>query len=456
MDPQLSNDEQKLRDKILQHAFPFDEKAWEAMQRLLDNDRRPAPPIPPPSETETRPGPAGVRKWWPLLLLLLLAVCILALWQNNRRENFSDQGATSYNAENRHAQSDSVRMAGPLLAVTHQASLENQQPLPGKTHATGAHEQMQRRHNLPTGTSRSPMVSADYAHSHSTAIVPAAKGISDPTPAFDPLADASRVDPGAAVPMHDSSSLLSQTGEPDSTQAWIISPLDTLPLVDIRLAAESLLPDSIIRPAPLYTNPHPGWEHAWIFGVNANAVDHDPLRISVLPHIGYLWRYRLTPRTAAQGEIILKYVTGYDWRAEFYDAVPGGSAQLILENNNLLFIELPLTIQRQVSAGHTWMAGLKPALVFPMFPSGSNSSSNFGAPRRNYTMRDGVRYFDLGLVLGWEYRFGRRWALDVRYNQGIFDLTIDNFFRSTETHLNSDLQVSLRHFVFKKDKPKKK
>ncbi|MDX2134989.1 MAG: outer membrane beta-barrel protein [Saprospiraceae bacterium] len=452
MDPQLSNDEQKLRDKILQHAFPFDEKAWEAMQRLLDSDRRPAPPIPPPSEMETRPGPAGIRKWWPLLLLLLLVVCILTFWRRNRRENFSDQGATSYNAENKRTQSDSARMGDPLHTETHPAALVYQEP----EHTTGKHEQTQRRHDLATGANKSPNGSADRTHARATETVQSTKGIPDPAPALDPLADVSRMPPGVAVPMHDSSSLLSQTGEPDSTRAWIISPLDTLPLVDIRLAVDTLLTDSIIRPAPLYTNPRPGWENAWIFGVNANAVDHDPLRISVLPHIGYLWRYRLAPRTAAQGEIVLKYATGYDWRAEFYDAVPGANAQLILENNNLLFIELPLTIQRQVSAGHTWMAGLKPALVFPMFPSGSNSSSNFGAPRRNYTMRDGVRYLDLGLVLGWEYRFGRRWALDVRYNQGLFDLTIDNFFRSTETHLNSDLQVSLRHFVFKKDKPEKK
>ena len=44
-----------------------------------------------------------------------------------------------------------------------------------------------------------------------------------------------------------------------------------------------------------------------------------------------------------------------------------------------------------------------------------------------------------GLVLGYGYRLHQRWAVDVRYNQGLFDLTYDDFFKNTRTLLNSDL-----------------
>ena len=36
MDPMLTNQEQNMREEMLRHEFPFDPKAWEAMEQWLD------------------------------------------------------------------------------------------------------------------------------------------------------------------------------------------------------------------------------------------------------------------------------------------------------------------------------------------------------------------------------------------------------------------------------------
>ncbi|HAD13536.1 MAG TPA: hypothetical protein DCF33_14005, partial [Saprospirales bacterium] len=80
--------------------------------------------------------------------------------------------------------------------------------------------------------------------------------------------------------------------------------------------------------------------------------------------------------------------------------------------------------------------------------TGQPAAYNIDATRE-YPSQSGIRYFDMGLVLGWEYRFHKHWALDLRYNQGLLDLTFDQFYRDQSTHLNSDVQLSLR-YVFGK------
>ena len=64
------------------------------------------------------------------------------------------------------------------------------------------------------------------------------------------------------------------------------------------------------------------------------------------------------------------------------------------------------------------------------------------------TVRQGVRNFDLALTWGAELQLGRKISLDVRANQGLLDLTHDDFFHNTETDATKDVQVSLRYYFF--------
>jgi hypothetical protein len=225
-----------------------------------------------------------------------------------------------------------------------------------------------------------------------------------------------------------------------------LSNLFIWPPAPITLLERKLQLDSLVHPVKRENAAIKRSERGWILGANANAVDYHPLRMSVLPHLGYFANYRFRPNTVLQAELVVKYVSGYKLHASFMDIIPGGSSQVILNTNNLLYLELPLIYKQQYKPGKSWLLGIKPSGNVKLFSSGLTSYSNF-APLRTEDSQNGIRYFDLGLVFGWEWRYGKNWALDIRYNQGLLDLTYDQFYRDQSTHLNSDLQVSLRYSI---------
>ncbi|MBK9336711.1 MAG: PorT family protein [Lewinellaceae bacterium] len=501
MDPKRTNDEQIMRDKMLRHEFPFDEKAWESMEALLDQERQTGPPPPPPPDT--KPGPA---KWTPTVVLLVALLAGLAVWWPGNRhpeihaaseENLDKSDRRTNSAQPRIKQADAPANAKMAVEIEGGAQTQN---LPTGVPGRAGENPGAGRHSRQTETIRAKKTpdaatAPETRRVHSSSQPPrrhetesgrkisaGEPGAAAPNALFlpqqggglaakgkDALDNRIGKQPGAALPVlagmetHEGSTAGSGTGMPESPDAptadrnrsknlgaeavGVLAPVPVLPLYELPLPCPA---DSFIRPVPDPTRPRSRWERGWIFGAGANTVDYNPFRLNMLPHFGHLLRYRLHPKTALQAELVLKPVSGYGWRAEFLDIVPTGSAQVILENNNLLFFEVPIVVQHRYAPDQAWLVGLKPSWNVSVFPYGSFSVTNFNTPSRNYTAHSGIRYFDLGLVLGWEWRFGRRWALDVRYNQGLFDLTIDNFYKSRDIHLNSDLQVSLRRFITKK------
>lgn len=226
--------------------------------------------------------------------------------------------------------------------------------------------------------------------------------------------------------------------------------VDRLPLLSAALLQPEKRNDSIIRTFQLSLLNRKRWERGWIFGLNANTVDNRPLRWSVLPHLGYFTNYRLGRGFSVQTELVAKFVTGYRLRGKVQYIVPGGSLERILDYNNLLFLELPLLVKHNATPNTAWLLGIKPSWNWVVAPYGSSSLSGLDPPNLDFSDHVGLRRFDLGITAGWEWRLGRRWALDIRYNQGLYDLSFDNFFKNRDIHLNSDLQVSLRHYFIKK------
>jgi hypothetical protein len=471
MDPMLTNQEQNMREEMLRHEFPFDPKAWEAMEQLLDEKRDPLPPAAPAaSPTEQQPGPGSGRIWL-LLLVALLGACLasLKLTYQTRQEAVSgsaeapntgltpeNQGRNITNAANE----SSTRVTADIPDYSNQRINEpTGQTAPGALPGSGNRQSNQvinptagqlfrqstypSATTVPAGTTGFPSEGMTARAPGSETIPPVQKFVTTETRDFHDILPGTdnTISTGANEYVEPATALspAPSDGAPER--------LPVLPMNPLGMPTRS---DSIIRPVPFAPAETTRWERGWLFGAGVNTVDYRPLRLRVAPHFGYFMRRRITPRTSLQSELALKFVPGYNWRAEFYDVVPGGSSQVILETDRLLYIELPLLLQRSWSPGHAWLLGLKPALTLPISPFGSFSSVNSGAPNRDYSMHEGFRYIDLGLVLGWEYRFGRRWALDIRYNQGLFDLTADNFYHQREMHLNSDLQVSLRYFFIKK------
>ena len=52
--------------------------------------------------------------------------------------------------------------------------------------------------------------------------------------------------------------------------------------------------------------------------------------------------------------------------------------------------------------------------------------------------------WDAGLILGVDYQLGPALSMDLRYVQGLYDLTYDAYFIEDGNYLNSSLQLSVK------------
>lgn len=193
-----------------------------------------------------------------------------------------------------------------------------------------------------------------------------------------------------------------------------------------------------------------------IIGAQISPVDHQPLRLAAGPVLGCFWLQPLNRHWALQVEFQGRITPGYRLTATFTDTLvrPAGIGTSRGEINvrSAAYLELPVLLRWHggKKSRHAWLAGVRPSVNFLNRRQTENiwsaASYNVVASPEpgEVQVRQGFHRFDLGLILGWSYALSDRLSLDVRYNQGLFDLTADNFFKSDEYTLNSGLQCTLR------------
>lgn len=170
---------------------------------------------------------------------------------------------------------------------------------------------------------------------------------------------------------------------------------------------------------------------------------------------GYYRHQKLNRKWNLQVEIQTKIATGYHIYTSFEDNVvnPQGlsTSRRSFYLRSLAFFELPILLQYRPEPGsrHQFFGGLRPSINVTTKPSDGNNSVSvangvYPTDFSSLSLRKAVQQYDLGLTFGYCYAFSPRFGLDIRYTQGFVDLTADNFFKSTDNNLNSDLQISLR------------
>lgn len=190
-----------------------------------------------------------------------------------------------------------------------------------------------------------------------------------------------------------------------------------------------------------------------LLGTSVSIVDHQDFRAAVGPVAGFYYFEDLTDQWTFQVEFHWKIVPGYRLQAGFADTLvlPNGISisQASFDVRSLVFWELPVLLQWRPhrDARHAWLAGVRPSLNHRSGGQSSRSSSSINGVATDLSglnIRQGMRGYDMGLLVGWRYALTERLSLDVRYNQGLLDLTADNFFKNKTNTLNSDLQLTLR------------
>lgn len=196
---------------------------------------------------------------------------------------------------------------------------------------------------------------------------------------------------------------------------------------------------------------------------------------------GVFVSYDLSNRWSIQLEANIRALNTRDYIASFSDTLvqPYGLDINSLETstNRFTVFDLPLIAKYKLSRNLSIFGGIRYSYIHPIKDSGSYLST--GRSTGNNTVTDpnllptlvnedvysniavneyqaafnsieprGFIKHDLGIIAGLEYKFFRRFALDLRYNQGLRDITIDSWYRDAEKDLNSNLQLTLRYFIF--------
>ncbi|HKK78519.1 MAG TPA: porin family protein, partial [Phaeodactylibacter sp.] len=192
------------------------------------------------------------------------------------------------------------------------------------------------------------------------------------------------------------------------------------------------------------------------FGLKAG-LDAQPRQTTGL--IGLFARYRLSGRWALQLEPQYKLrsdnlgqglaLDASKEQTTFYPTVAQYNQQSV-SITRLHFVELPLTALYQVHPKWQLLGGGQLVHISNAFRSANNESraaadSAYSAESSAEANRSpNVLRWDAGLILGVDYQLHPALSVDLRYVQGLYDLTNDAFFMEEDDYLNSSVQLSIK------------
>ena len=193
------------------------------------------------------------------------------------------------------------------------------------------------------------------------------------------------------------------------------------------------------------------------FGLNNSITDYSSLRTSHLPFGGIYIKKRLSEKWEIQLGAQMKFVNNYELnrntRVEWFtqNGRLHGFSEVEFRSTGYRSFDFPLTLNYKVNNIIQIVSGLRYSYIPSTSKYNSISNTAFGVGEPINSPFDSDSYFahwnhDLGIVLGAKYNINRKWSADLRWNQGLRDITPDDLFGDDKTtHLNSDLQLSLTY-----------
>ncbi len=394
LDPFDDGQEERLRERLQRYEFPFDEKAWEAMQVLL-------------AQSAARSASLSRPHYGQLLL-----VCAAMLFLSDH--------------------STSLRAGGEALPSEQKAVAFNASPAPEPSGKRSPFEKVDK--SVP-GSGYA--VAGRQAEPYYRTVQPTSlRGVAEQVTSAASTQPEPSVEPSARH-----GEAVEETKKEDNAA------FSGMPSLPPRLWSDFVLGDTLILPAPPPPAVRPRLEWGWTVGLGAGLMAWKPFHLSPTVLMGGLLRYRMGNRTALQGEFLLK--TGSEYRRTFAleSNTLFGPTITERELKNLIFTEAAVGLHYRYCADQSFFAGIRPSWNIPLHKrSFALFSTLTTASDYNYELRSFIRGFDLGITIGWEWRFHPKWAVAARLTQGSGSLIKDPSTAPLPLY-NSDLQVALRYYV---------
>jgi hypothetical protein len=194
------------------------------------------------------------------------------------------------------------------------------------------------------------------------------------------------------------------------------------------------------------------WRLGVTLGMSSTVTDYERKTMSSLPFIGIFARKTINPKWELQVEAQLKPVTNYDVTQRYEEDVYSslgflGTAVVERSYQGYIALELPVMVKYAVTNRTGLSFGARYSFITPH--DIAYSSSGYDRYSESLSLRVPEKGFwnsDIGFIVGAEHAFGSRWFLSIRYAQGLRDITPDNLYNDTKTHLNSDVQLAVQHY----------
>lgn len=407
----------RLREQLDQHEFGLPPSSWEQMAEILDGKQ----PVPQPQPVEKGRKRRGF--WWLLFAGLLFIGGGLGAQYLNGWPAWQ-ASATRINA----------------LPIPTTSTPRTKLMSTPKANPPVATQERPDEKSPSTNLAAPPPAAPDRtASTSSQAAAPTAKQ------SLGMAEDRTAVQPSSELPKRPKSQPLTNT-QPLPNPTVALAQLPAAP-VNLRTEQPAAFSPELATPVP---------NRAFHFGLKAG-LDAQFRQTTGL--VGLFARYRLSGKWALQLEPQYKLRSdklgqglGLDAAKEqtIYYPTAVQSTSRAVSITRLHFFELPLTALYQIHPKLQLIGGGQ--LVH--LRSFSRNTSQERAVSSNVLYEDqrdlsvdgspGIVSWDAGLILGADYQLTPSLSLDLRYVQGLYDLTHDAFFLKKEDYLNSSIQLSIK------------
>lgn len=421
---------QHLREQLEGFEYEVPSTGWKEMSAILDGER----PVPQPAVPE-KPRRRFAGWIWLAGALLLVGSGVWLSAQQEQRLAFRTNSQVLLSA-----------LPVPLPSLPRASNTKN-------TVARATSVQAETV-NSPAPVSAPPMPPARAAQTGSrTAPAPVRR-----MPA--PLTDLSNTsfDTIAQIPVND---IIPNLEAPDT-----IATRDEERVFAATAPIPALPPKALTGPSEAADLPeiHAATLHRWSFGLKAGA-DYQSLQTNAL--LGGFTQFRPHRKWVLEAGLQYKRRSENNGSGLGISPPPGDTIYLpafasISPNHRSItrvhFLEAPVTLQYQIGKRLRVMGGMQVAYLRGTDqPVGSwdneSSRNNLGAAADSFfagsailapETTDRFEQWDLGLIAGLDYRIGSHWSAELRWQQGLRDLTPESYYQNNEIYHNSSLQFALK------------
>lgn len=193
------------------------------------------------------------------------------------------------------------------------------------------------------------------------------------------------------------------------------------------------------------TNGNFNIKRGWQKGISASVISklYRNEQAAIGPTLSLFARKRISKRYAVEGQLIWKLLQNMNLpsrmetqtMALLVDTDPSSAVfyenrkSTLTEVNQYSFFELPLSVSYHFLPRHNISLGLNLSCLLQM--TSTNGNLNSSTPESL-----GLSRFDLGALIGYEWKFSRSFALQIQYNIGFFNLSKNVGKRREEINQN--------------------